>query len=68
MQVDHKDPIVPTDTLSKDMSWDVIIGRVFCSADNLQVLCSTCHKIKSKDENMERKEERKKKKDKDTSI
>ena len=62
VQVDHKDPIVPTDTLSKDMSWDNIIARVFCSADNLQVLCSTCHKLKSKGENMERKEEKRKKK------
>lgn len=62
VQVDHKDPIVPTDTLSKDMSWDSIVSRVFCSAENLQVLCSDCHKAKSKGENMERKEEKRKKK------
>ena len=55
VQVDHKDPIVPVGTLSKDMSWDNIISRVFCSADNLQVLCSTCHKAKSHaSENKER--------------
>lgn len=64
VQVDHKDPIIPLDTLSKDMSWDEIIKRTFCSENNLQVLCTECHKLKSKGENMERKEEKKKKKDK----
>jgi 5-methylcytosine-specific restriction endonuclease McrA len=56
VQVDHIDPIVPIGTLSKDMSWDEIVSRIFCTPDNLQVLCSECHKIKSKEENLLRKE------------
>ena len=60
--MDHKDPIVPTDRLSKEMTWDEIIDRVFCDVSNLAVLCIDCHKLKSKGENMERKEEKRKKK------
>jgi 5-methylcytosine-specific restriction endonuclease McrA len=41
VQVDHKEPIGPTTT------WDEFIEKLFCEADNLQVLCKPCHKIKS---------------------
>lgn len=57
VNVDHIEPVVPINTLSKDMSWDEIIGRMFnCSDDNLQVLCKECHKEKSREENAERRE------------
>ena len=55
VQVDHVDPIVPIGTASKDMSWDSIVERTFCSEDNLQVVCASCHKEKSKQENEQRK-------------
>jgi 5-methylcytosine-specific restriction endonuclease McrA len=54
VQVDHIDPIVPIGTLSKDMTWDEVVGRTFCNISNLQILCKTCHKEKSAEENAER--------------
>ena len=54
VQVDHIQPIVEIGTLSKDMSWDEIVNRIFCSEDNLQVLCRDCHAKKSRAENAER--------------
>jgi 5-methylcytosine-specific restriction endonuclease McrA len=45
VQVDH---IIP---MGKGRSWDDFINELFCEADNLQVLCKPCHKIKTKEEN-----------------
>lgn len=56
VNVDHVIPIVPIGTLSKDMSWDDLVANIFCDLENLQVLCEKCHKIKSKDENVARKQ------------
>ncbi len=42
--VDHIIPIGP------HTSWDLTIDRMFCEADNLQVLCGACHSRKSSDE------------------
>jgi hypothetical protein len=53
--VDHKEPVIPVGILSRDMSWDDIIERIFCDRTNLQVLCKGCHSIKSKEENAARK-------------
>ena len=58
VQVDHIDPIIPIGTAAKDMSWDTIIDRIFCSADNLQVLCKSDHKQKSAAEMRERRKHR----------
>jgi 5-methylcytosine-specific restriction endonuclease McrA len=68
IQVDHKDPIVPVGTLSKDMSWDNIIRRTFCAPENLQVLCSDCHKAKSKIECSDRTRIKKEKKNMDVTT
>ena len=55
VQVDHKDPVIPIGTAFKDMSWDLVIEqRLYCNPKNLQVLCSTCHKEKSRKEAKER--------------
>lgn len=42
--VDHIDPVIPLD--EEFSSWDDFVNRLFCSKDNLQVLCS--YKIKDK--------------------
>ena len=55
--VDHIAPVVP---LSGFISWDDVIARMFCGKDGLQVLCKTCHGIKTKQENAERREYKKK--------
>lgn len=45
IQVDHIIPIAPF----KD--WNECIEKMFCEADNLQVLCKPCHKKKTKIDN-----------------
>jgi 5-methylcytosine-specific restriction endonuclease McrA len=45
VQVDHIEPIV--DPVKGFQTWDIFIDRLFCSADNLQVLCKPCHLIKT---------------------
>ena len=46
--VDHKDPVI--DPKIGFQSWDIFVSRLFCSADKLQVLCSTCHDKKTAEE------------------
>lgn len=53
VNVDHINPIV--DPSEGFVSWDKFIENLFCSRDNLQVLCSTCHDVKTKSENSLRK-------------
>lgn len=51
IQIDHIEAVVlPEEGF---VSWDKFIERLFCSKDNLQALCISCHKKKTKDE-MER--------------
>jgi len=54
VQVDHIDPVIPLNKTSKDLSWNKIVARIFCAEKNLQVICTVCHKIKTKAENVER--------------
>lgn len=46
--VDHIRPIIDPEVGWE--SWDSTIENMFCEADNLQLLCSKCHKIKSQEE------------------
>jgi 5-methylcytosine-specific restriction endonuclease McrA len=52
VQVDHISPVVPLDREIED--WNEYINRLFCEVDKLQVLCKSCHQIKSNRENEER--------------
>lgn len=52
VQVDHKEPVVVPNV--GFISWDIYIERLFCERTNLQVLCRTCHKLKSQLEKGER--------------
>jgi len=47
VEVDHKEPVVE---LTGFVSWDVYIDRLFCEKSNLQILCKSCHKVKTKEE------------------
>ncbi len=49
VQVDHVNPVV--DPATGFVSWDLYIDRLFCEQTNLQVLCTKCHKLKTKEEN-----------------
>ena len=53
VEVDHILPVV--DPLRGFVTWDIFIDRLFCEADNLQVLCKSCHLIKSNQEKKEKK-------------
>ena len=55
VQVDHIEPVVSPEDGFKD--WWTYINRLYCEAENLQVLCKPCHKVKT---NLERKERMKK--------
>jgi 5-methylcytosine-specific restriction endonuclease McrA len=50
--VDHIHPVVDTDGFK---SWDDVIERLFCEVDGLQVLCHTCHSVKTANEKAMRK-------------
>lgn len=43
--VDHIIPV--NDVKALKWSWDAFYDRLFCSADNLRVLCKPCHKKKT---------------------
>jgi len=48
VQVDHIDPVVsPSQGF---LNWDIYIERLYCALENLQVLCTTCHKKKTASE------------------
>ena len=42
VQVDHIKP------MGFDQTWDKFINELYCEKENLQVLCLTCHKAKTK--------------------
>src|SRR3546814_4407600 len=46
--VDHIKAII--DPAIGWVSWDSTIENMFCEIDNLQLLCGSCHKIKSQEE------------------
>lgn len=67
VQVDHINPVVPFGIREEDMGVGELAAGIFCSQDNLQVLCSTplkslpkgseksCHAKKTNEENFIRK-------------
>lgn len=52
VQVDHIEPVIPINNKLVDFTIHQIFERIFKST--LQVLCTPCHKIKSKQENSDR--------------
>lgn len=54
MEIDHRSPLVPIGSSLEDMTWDEVVNRLWCSIDNLQSVCKSCHTEKSKLENTER--------------
>ena len=51
VQKDHIDPVV--DPKQGFKNWDTFIERLFCTKENIQILCKACHKDKT---NLEKKE------------
>jgi 5-methylcytosine-specific restriction endonuclease McrA len=48
IEVDHIVPVV--DPKKGFTTWDTFIKRLFCPIENLQVVCKSCHKNKTKEE------------------
>lgn len=53
VQVDHINPVVDPQTGFVD--WNTYVERMFCGKDNLQVLCKSCHTIKTNQEKQQSK-------------
>lgn len=56
---DHKITIIPIQANWK-WSWDEVIENMFCAKSNIQIICKTCNTFKTKAENDQRKDLRKK--------
>lgn len=63
VHVDHIEPIV--DPNVGFVSYDVMIERMFCESENLQVLCNDCHTTKTDKEKAQAKLRRAKEKELD---
>lgn len=61
VHVDHINPII--DPAVGWTTWDECIDRMFSELDNLQVLCSKCHKVKTDEEKQIAKDRRAKEKE-----
>lgn len=48
VQVDHILPVI--DPTTGFTTWDSFVENLYCEKDNLQVLCTQCHDIKTKEE------------------
>jgi 5-methylcytosine-specific restriction endonuclease McrA len=48
--VDHRIPVV--DPVTGFSGWDDFVNRLYCEEENLQVLCSSCHNEKTKQERL----------------
>lgn len=54
--VDHLMPVVSVDTEMSKMSLQQYYMRCFTTVENLQLLCAVCHSMKTKNENIKRRE------------
>jgi len=62
VNMDHKESVVPLTGFSRgSWDWDEFINRMFCEETGFQALCSSCHELKTGDEDEKRKQYRKNK-------
>ncbi len=57
VSIDHVSPVGPTPgskLAPPELTWDTFIDRMFCSAENLAIICHTCHHEKTQREGAER--------------
>lgn len=54
VSVDHIEPVIPIDGTFTD--WNTFHERLWCMPSNLQILCETCHAVKTKEERDRRKQ------------
>lgn len=51
IKIDHIEPVIPVEGAD---SWDIVIDRLFCTADGFQAICKECHNKKTSIENEKR--------------
>ncbi len=56
LAVDHRIPVIPVNSSLEEMTWDDLVNRMWCDKKDLQVLCDTCHTVKTNEEKKLRKE------------
>lgn len=56
IQVDHRDPVTSLYSSTNDFTIETYISRVYCTEHNLQVLCKSCHQVKTNEEKKIRKQ------------
>lgn len=61
IQLDHVEPVIPVNRSFEDMSLDEVVDRQWCEENNLKPMCKTCHQLKTKEENKERRRIKKEK-------
>jgi len=52
ISVDHTIPVISIE--EGFVNWETFIDRLYCSKENLQCLCESCHKIKTNHERFQR--------------
>lgn len=60
VDIDHISPVIPVLGSFEDMSLDEFVDRLWCDEKNLAGLCETCHDSKTKWENKQRRDNKKK--------
>lgn len=56
LQIDHIDPVVPLEVTFAEMSLDLLVDRMWCIIEGLQVICEDCHDRKTALERARKKE------------
>ncbi len=59
LDIDHVLPVIPIDRSFDEMTLDELVDRIWCDEKNLAGICETCHDIKTKAENLERRKNKK---------
>lgn len=54
IQVDHVEPFIPLGVSPAEMTLRMLYERCWVKPEGLQILCKSCHSVKSKAENLER--------------
>lgn len=62
ISVDHITPVIAVTETFEDLGTDELINRLWCDKKNLQNLCEMCHDMKTKAENLARKEHKRRNK------
>lgn len=52
--VDHISPVQKINEIITDLDGHLLLDRIYCHKNNLQAVDETCHKLKSNEENAER--------------